>query len=68
MPLDPRADENRLIEHVREDLVREFTSLPPAVVHEHVARVTKDFTQAPVRSYVPVLVRRGARDRLRHLG
>ena len=65
---DAAADERRQIEHVRQDLAREFTSLPPGVVDDLVAQQVDAFRQAPVRSFVPVLVRRGARDRLRRLG
>ena len=60
-------DEQRQIAHVRDDLVREFQSLPVEVVQEQVTRMTASFTAAPVRSFVPVLVRRGARARLRAL-
>ncbi len=67
MALDPRADEHRQIEHVKDDLVREFAALPESLVDEQVTQVARHFTQARVRSFVPVLVRRGARERLRHL-
>jgi hypothetical protein len=65
--VDDRADEHRQIEHVKEDLLREFAALPEAVVDEQISQLVRHFTQAPVRSFVPVLVRRGARERLRHL-
>ena len=64
---DPAADERRQIEHVREDLTREFITLPPEVVAEKVSRQVAVFQQARVRSFVPVLVRRGARSELREL-
>ncbi len=67
MVLDSRADETRQIQHVQEDLMREFAALPAALVAEQVNEVAQGFRQAPVRSFVPVLVRRGARERLRHL-
>jgi hypothetical protein len=63
----PDADERRQIEHVREDLAREFTTLPADLVEELVRRQVAAFQQAPVRSFVPVLVRRGARAQLRQL-
>jgi hypothetical protein len=66
-PTDPAADERRQIEHVREDLAREFITLPPSVVADLVGQQVAVFQRAPVRSFVPVLVRRGARDRLRQL-
>lgn len=67
MSPDPRADEQRQLEHVRDDLLREFASLAPAVVDDQVTELIRGFTRAPVRSFVPVLVRRGARERLRQL-
>ncbi|MCW2599078.1 MAG: hypothetical protein JWM02_907 [Frankiales bacterium] len=67
MALDHRGDESRQIEHVKEDLLREFAALPEAVVTEEVSQMLRHFTRAPVRSFVPVLVRRGVRERLRHL-
>jgi hypothetical protein len=64
---DPAADERRQIEHVREDLTREFVTLPAEVVADRVSRQVAAFQQAKVRSFVPVLVRRGARSELREL-
>ncbi|MCW2670037.1 MAG: hypothetical protein QOJ48_1069 [Frankiales bacterium] len=61
------ADERRQIEHVREDLAREFQTVPPDLVAELVSRQVAAFQRAPVRSFVPVLVRRGARAELRQL-
>ena len=63
----PGADEARQLEHVREDLAREFAALPPIVVEAHVAKHLQHFDGAVIRSFVPVLVRRGAREELRHL-
>jgi hypothetical protein len=67
MALDARADENRQLEHVKEDLHREFAALSEAVIDEQVSRLIRAFTKAPVRSFVPVLVRRKARESLRQL-
>jgi hypothetical protein len=67
MARDARADEDRQLQHVKEDLHREFAALPEAVIDEQVSALVLAFTRAPVRSFVPVLVRRGARERLRHL-
>ena len=64
---DAAADERRQLDHVRQDLAREFTSLPPTVVDDLVDQQVASFVTAPVRSFVPVLVRRGARERLRQL-
>ena len=66
MALD-RADENRQLQHVKDDLHREFSALPESVIDEQVTALILAFTRAPVRSFVPVLVRRGARERLRRL-
>jgi hypothetical protein len=64
---DPRTDERRQIEHVKEDLLREFPAIPESVVHQELTQAVQSFRQAPVRSFVPVLVRRGARERLRRI-
>jgi hypothetical protein len=64
---DAAADEERQLEHVREDLAREFTAVPPTVVDDLVREQVASFHLAPVRSFVPVLVRRGARAQLRQL-
>jgi len=61
------VDEAAKILHVREDLTREFPTLPPAVVASHVALAAQRFQDARVRAYVPVLVRAGARSELRRL-
>lgn len=65
MPVDPRTDEKRQLEHVRQDLLREFAALPQAQVDEAFARVVEGYTRAPVRSFVPVLAAREARQLLR---
>lgn len=67
MPVDPQADETRQIEHVTDDLAHEFSSLPRKLIDEQVSQVTEGFQQARVRSFVPVLVRRGVRERLRQI-
>ena len=66
MPLPP-PDEHLQLRHVREDLMREFPDLPPAVVDLEVRTLAASFTGAPVRTFIPVLVRRGARNHLRDL-
>lgn len=60
-------DESLQLLHVRDDLRREFASLPGSVVEAEVTQVAQGFAGAPIRVYVPVLVQRGARERLRHL-
>jgi hypothetical protein len=64
---NPAADERRQIEHIRDDLTREFITLPREVVAERVDRRLESFREAKVRSFVPALVRRGAREELREL-
>ncbi len=67
MSLDPRADEIRQLEHVKQDLLREFATLPVTLVDEAFALVVSRYNQAPVRSFVPVLAQRETRTRLRQL-
>lgn len=61
------ADEQRHLQRVREDLQREFASLPADLVNERFAQLVADFDEAPVRTFVPVLVQRRARESLRQL-
>lgn len=65
MAVNTRTDETRQLEHVKQDLRREFAALPCEVVDEAFDLVVSGFTQAPVRSFVPVLARRGVQERLR---
>lgn len=67
MAVNPRTDETRQLEHVKQDLVREFAQLPSHVIDETFAQVVGAFDRARVRSFVPVLARRGAQQRLRQL-
>jgi hypothetical protein len=62
-----QQDEARQLARLRDDLVREFSTVPPEVVDEKLSVLVRAFQQAPVRSFVPVLVRRGAREQLRQL-
>lgn len=63
-----RDDEQRQLEHVRQELLAEFAAtLSPTVVDAQVEALVSAFTTAPVRSFLPVLVRRGVRDKLRSL-
>jgi hypothetical protein len=55
------------VEHVRHDLRREFGSLPADVVDAHVHQQEVALAGARIQTFVPVLVRRGARDELRRL-
>jgi hypothetical protein len=62
-----QPDIDAQVEHVIIDLTQEFDSLPAEVVEEHVHRHERSFVGARITTYVPVLVRRGARDDLRRL-
>jgi len=61
------VDEATKIQHVREDLTREFPNLPRSLVASQVDAVALRLADARVRTFVPVLVRRGARTQLRQL-
>jgi hypothetical protein len=67
MGTTPRQDLTTQVAHVRDDLRREFGSLPSSVVDEHVHRQELALAGARIQAFVPVLVRRGARDELRQL-
>lgn len=67
MARDASQDEAIQIAHVQDDLIREFPMLPAATVRSHVQQVERTYAGARVRSFIPVLVGRGARQRLRHL-
>ena len=58
-------DEKRQLDAVREDAVRELAGrLPAEAIQARFEAIVADFAQAPVRTYVPVLVRRRLRDEL----
>ena len=61
------VDEATTLQHVREDLTREFSTLPPALVVSQVDAATARLAAARVRAFVPVLVRADARNHLRRL-
>jgi len=61
-----RTEESQ-IEHVEQDLLRLFTSVPPATVHEEVTAGLRSFEGARVRAFIPVLVAKRAGDHLRTL-
>ncbi len=59
-------DETRQLESARRALVAEFSGTVPAEqVEQRFAALVAEFEQAPVRSFVPVLVQRRARELLR---
>ncbi len=59
------ADELRHLEHAEIELGREFPSVSTDVVHALVIRIHRIFSEAPVRDYIPLLVQREVRSRLR---
>jgi hypothetical protein len=59
------TDELRHLDHAEIALVREFPSVPVDVVHALVVRIHRVFSEASVRDYVPLLVQREVRSRLR---
>ena len=59
-------DEKRQLDAARRDLVAEFADrVPEAEVHARFDEIVHAFDGAPVRGFVPVLVGRAARERLR---
>lgn len=59
-------DEQRQLQRTCQDLVREFGDrVPEAEVLARFEEIVHGFDGAPVRSYVPVLAGRAARERLR---
>ena len=61
-------DEQRQLQRTCQDLVREFGDrIPEADVQERFSEIVHRFDGAPVRSFVPVLAGRAARQRLREL-
>jgi hypothetical protein len=61
-------DEDRQLARVREDLLREFgATVSEQVVDEHFWSLVARFDGAPVRTFVPVLAQRAAREQLREL-
>jgi hypothetical protein len=61
-------DEQRQLQQTCQDLVREFADrLDPEEVQQRFEDVVHDFDGVPVRSFVPVLAGRAAREWLREL-
>ena len=59
-------DEQRQLESARRALVAEFSGRVPAEdVERRFSELVREFESARVRSFVPVLVQRQARERLR---
>lgn len=62
-----REDENRQLEHARRTLIHEFSGrVPQTEVERRFTEMAQQFSSAPVRNFVPVLVLRQVREQLRH--
>ncbi len=57
-------DERRQLEHLRQELLRERGELPVERVNAAFDKVVPGFDGAPVRTFVPVLARRGMQQEL----
>ena len=60
------VDEAQALEHVRESLAARFPQIDPTTVRSVVVEVYASLS-GPVREYVPLLVERASRERLRAL-
>lgn len=61
-----REEELRHLAVVELELREEFTKVPAYAIHEAIQIEAKAFDMAPVRDFVPVLVARAVRRRLRY--
>ncbi len=61
-------DEQRQLNAVREDLLREYSGLAPEMVNARLRAIVAEFEGAPVRSFVPVLAQRRLRQVLHDAG
>lgn len=60
-------DEQRQLDHARRALLDEFTDrVDASEVEQRFSEMVRQFSSAPVRSFVPVLVHRQTREHLRH--
>ena len=67
-PRSSADDEKRQLDAAVRDLVAEFADrVPQPVVEARFQEILRSFDGAPVRSFVPVLAGRAARQRLREL-
>ncbi len=58
-------EERRHLEVAESELTREFPTVPPQAIHEAIEDEARTFNGAPIRDFVPLLVRRDVRDQLR---
>lgn len=64
-----KQDEDRQLARIREELIREFgAGVSEQVVDEQFRALVARFDGAPVRTFVPVLAQRAARERLKEIG
>lgn len=61
----PSHAEDRHLHEVEVDLTKEFPAIPREQVHDLVLHEAQAFAEAKVRDYVPLLVRRTVRAKLR---
>jgi hypothetical protein len=59
-------NEVQAVAHVIDRLVQRFPDKPRSVVEEIVSEEVNALRDGPIRDYVPVLVERAAKDRLKH--
>lgn len=59
------ADEGRQLAIAETELTHELPDVPQQVVHTQVRRAFDSYQDAPIRDFVPLLVRRHVRDQLR---
>ena len=64
MPMTPE-EERKAIDQVAHRLASHFHDLSPQIVSNTVHRVHDQFATSRIRDYIPLLVERDARDRLR---
>jgi hypothetical protein len=60
-------DEQRQLAAACRDLVVEFGELPESDVEARFGEIVRRYDEAPIRSFIPVLVQREARAQLRQL-
>lgn len=58
-------EERRHLDIAEAELTREFPAIPRQRIHRAIEEEAQEFASAPVRDFVPLLVRRDVRDQLR---
>lgn len=54
------------LQRLQDDLVVQFPHVPAAAIAEHVQQAAAQFSEAPIRDYIPVLVARNVHAALRN--